>query len=267
MNVQIYVDNRNDTEMSKGLRRSKAMQDVDVEIVNVEEAASVGLPAKVLSHIVEHGQEGLPLTLVDGTVQFCGELPEEGAIDSLNQTTITGNDLVSGKGFTECDSYAEDSSVDFPTRSRIHLNLVVSDLESSINFYRVMLGQEPTKVKSGYAKFETEDPPLNLALQEDPHGGANSHFGIQVKATSVIRHSMDRYHKAGFRLYNEGQTSCCYALQDKTWVVDPDGRQWEVYAVLDNATDEGCEADCICYQDLQPSVPTSGADPLREKPA
>jgi hypothetical protein len=28
------------------------------------------------------------------------------------------------------------------------------------------------------------------------------------------------------------RSECCYALQDKFWLTDPDGNRWEIYAVL-----------------------------------
>lgn len=33
----------------------------------------------------------------------------------------------------------------------------------------------------------------------------------------------------------EDNVTCCYALQDKVWVDDPDGAQWGVYTVLADA--------------------------------
>ena len=30
------------------------------------------------------------------------------------------------------------------------------------------------------------------------------------------------------------QTTCCYAVQDKAWVNDPDGNEWEVFVVLED---------------------------------
>ena len=41
-------------------------------------------------------------------------------------------------------------------------------------------------------------------------------------------------------------TTCCYAVQDKAWVDDPDGAPWEVYTVLADASDEtdlGCSTE------------------------
>jgi len=45
------------------------------------------------------------------------------------------------------------------------------------------------------------------------------------------------------------QTSCCYALQDKAWVRDPDGNEWEVFTVLANVE----QSDNSCCQGQQTS--------------
>jgi len=122
---------------------------------------------------------------------------------------------------------------------KIHVALNVGDLGKSIEFYRGMFGIEPTKVREGYAKFDIADPPLNLALnqqvhQEAPpdHSGALSHLGIQVVSTDEVLLARDRWKAAGLAPRDEMQTDCCYAFQDKAWIRDPDGNEWEVFVVL-----------------------------------
>ena len=123
---------------------------------------------------------------------------------------------------------------------KAHLALNVKNVEQSIEFYKKMLGIEPSKVRSGYAKFDVQNPPLNLTLNQHPFNeqGALSHLGIQVASTEDVLTTKSNWEKAGLKTFDEMQTNCCYAIQDKTWVQDPDGNEWEVFVVLeDNLTE------------------------------
>jgi catechol 2,3-dioxygenase-like lactoylglutathione lyase family enzyme len=118
---------------------------------------------------------------------------------------------------------------------KAHLALNVRNVDQSIQFYRKMLGLEPSKVRTGYAKFDVHNPPLNLSLNESSvsgGGGALSHLGIQVSSTEDVLATRQKWNDAGLLTRDEMQTSCCYAVQDKTWVSDPDGNEWEVFVVL-----------------------------------
>lgn len=130
------------------------------------------------------------------------------------------------------------SAVQFETNSRIHIALAVKDLERSLAFYRTLLGQEPTKTRLRYAKFEVTEPPVNLSLNEvgGKTGPNNSvaHFGIQVKSTGAVSQANERLIAAGIATETEEKVTCCYAVQHKVWAADPDGNKWEVYVVLDD---------------------------------
>ena len=119
---------------------------------------------------------------------------------------------------------------------KAHVALNVSHVERSIEFYRKMLGIEPCKVRTGYAKFDVAVPPLNLTLNQHPprDRGALSHMGIQVASTEDVLATRARWRAAGLATRDEMQTNCCYAIQDKTWVADPDGNEWEVFVVLED---------------------------------
>src|SRR5260370_427985 len=122
---------------------------------------------------------------------------------------------------------------------KAHLSLNVRNVEQSIQFYRKMLGIEPSKVRTGYAKFDVDNPPLNLTLNEAVVRGraALSHLGIQLASTEDVLRMRQKWNEAGLPTNDEMQTSCCYAVQDKTWVRDPDGNEWEAFVVLeDNLT-------------------------------
>jgi catechol 2,3-dioxygenase-like lactoylglutathione lyase family enzyme len=127
-----------------------------------------------------------------------------------------------------------------------HVSINVRNVRESIEFYRKMLGIEPAKVRTGYAKFDVQNPPLNLALNELPFNerGALSHLGIQVASTDDVLAVRMRWADEGLITRDEMQTNCCYAIQDKTWVTDPDGNEWEVFVVLEDnllETDHGIE--------------------------
>lgn len=119
---------------------------------------------------------------------------------------------------------------------KAHLALNVSSVERSAEFYAKMLGIEPSKRRAGYAKFDVENPPLNLTLNERPNvtAGALSHLGIQVGSTDDVLALRARWREAGLATEDEMGVNCCYALQDKTWVRDPDGNEWEAFVVLED---------------------------------
>jgi catechol 2,3-dioxygenase-like lactoylglutathione lyase family enzyme len=129
---------------------------------------------------------------------------------------------------------------------KAHLALNVRNVAQSIEFYRKMLGIEPGKVRTGYAKFDVQNPPLNLTLNEHSFSerGALSHLGIQVASTEDVMAVREKWTNAGLLTRDEMQTSCCYALQDKTWVSDPDGNEWEVFVVLEDNLAETASCEC-----------------------
>lgn len=151
-----------------------------------------------------------------------------------------------------------ESAVQFQTESRIHMGLAVKNLEQSVAFYRVLFGQEPTKIRPGYAKFEVAEPPVNLSLNnvggETGPNNPVAHFGIQVKSTEAVQAVADRLEQAGLKTRAEENVTCCYAVQNKVWSADPDGNQWEVYVVLDNEGAHRHSSQSGCCVDLKQAV-------------
>jgi catechol 2,3-dioxygenase-like lactoylglutathione lyase family enzyme len=135
------------------------------------------------------------------------------------------------------------------------MGLAVSNLANSIEFYSQLLGQEPTKTRPGYAKFEVADPPVNLSLNEVRGAiGPNhpvAHFGIQVKSSDAVNAAKERLSAAGVPMKVEENVTCCYAVQDKIWVTDPDGNKWEVYVVLDNDGGQHASTTNACCSEIE----------------
>ena len=115
--------------------------------------------------------------------------------------------------------------------AKVHLHLHVSDLDKSRTFYEKFLGAGPVKVKDGYVKFLPEWAPVNLALSTGRHGGdgAINHVGVQVDSVAGVMDQLARVKAAGLPVVEEMGVNCCHANQDKFWVKDPDGVEWEVY--------------------------------------
>jgi predicted enzyme related to lactoylglutathione lyase len=132
---------------------------------------------------------------------------------------------------------------------RPHLALTVSDVERSIPFYEALFGVAPEKVKPGYAKFSVAEPAINFTLNAGERGetlGAFNHAGIQVQSTDDVLAARLRLQKAGLATFDEMDTTCCYARQDKIWVRDPDGTPWEVFVTHADADVEREPASACC---------------------
>ena len=140
---------------------------------------------------------------------------------------------------------------------KAHLALNVRDFGRSLDFYKKVFGIEPAKVRTGYAKFDVQSPPLNFTLNERPgvQAGAISHLGIQVASTGDVLALRERWQEAGLLPRDEMRTSCCYAVQDKAWVSDPDGNEWEVFAVLeDNLAESAGGSCCATNEGIRPDA-------------
>ncbi len=122
----------------------------------------------------------------------------------------------------------EAGTVRFP---RMHVSLYVRDLQNTLAFYTAFFGKLPAKIQPGYTKYELEEPGLIISFIENPAKvqAAFGHLGFQVDSVEELEHRMAAARRAGLEVREEMGTQCCYALQDKYWVTDPDGYQWEVY--------------------------------------
>lgn len=140
--------------------------------------------------------------------------------------------------------------------SRVQLALNVSDVDEAVEFYSRLFGAEPAKRRPGYANFAIVDPPLKLVLIQNGDGAARlNHLGVEVETTDDVGAAQRRLSGAGMATAVEDAVTCCYAVQDKVWVDDPDGAPWEIYTVLaDSETafgsqDEAKAAAACCGPD------------------
>lgn len=149
-----------------------------------------------------------------------------------------------------------ESAIEFPGKARIHIGLAVSSLDHSKRFYQTLLGHAPTKERRGYVKFETVDPSVNLSLNEIEDGAGlkgklPAHYGIQVQSSAAVIEAVGRFKRAGLDVKVEDKTTCCYSVQDKVWVHDPDGNQWEVFVVTDADAQLEMDSDSECCQSVE----------------
>jgi catechol 2,3-dioxygenase-like lactoylglutathione lyase family enzyme len=151
--------------------------------------------------------------------------------------------------------------------SRVQLALNVTDIDTAVEFYSKLFKAAPAKRRPGYANFAITEPPLKLVLIENPvgrgHGiaGALNHLGVEVETPEEVEAATARLVGEGLDPEVQESTTCCYAVQDKAWVDDPDGAPWEVYTVLDDAPDEtdlGCSTEACQPETVTVTLSGSG---------
>ncbi|MEQ9306513.1 MAG: ArsI/CadI family heavy metal resistance metalloenzyme [Marinoscillum sp.] len=114
---------------------------------------------------------------------------------------------------------------------KFHIGLHVSDINHTVEFYKHLFNQEPIKQKSDYAKFELDEPGLVISFIEAPDHVAKGfgHLGLRVSTSAQLAARKQDVESHLEIALEEKNTNCCYAQQDKFWVTDPDGYEWEVY--------------------------------------
>ena len=118
-----------------------------------------------------------------------------------------------------------------PSFPRMHISLYVKSIGETLDFYTKFFGKVPEKVKPGYAKWILEQPALVISFVEKPDRVefGFGHLGFQVETVGELKSKLELMNAYKFNTREEMGTSCCFALQDKFWIADPDGYQWEVY--------------------------------------
>ena len=145
--------------------------------------------------------------------------------------------------------------------SRVQLALNVADLDASIAFYTKLFGTEPAKIREGYANFAIADPPLKLVLftgMGEP--GSLNHIGVEVESSDDVAAVIARTEANGLEQTIQENTSCCFAVQDKTWVKGPEN-DWEFYTVLADAPAMSCGVDPSAVTESVESGPADQSAP------
>ncbi len=132
---------------------------------------------------------------------------------------------------------------------RFHIHVSIDDLNKSIGFYSKLFGCEPTKRKEDYAKWMLDDPKVNFAISSRGAQPGIDHLGIQVENADELEVLRERLKSADMQTLDEGETTCCYAKSDKTWVEDLSGIAWETYRTMEDAdifSDTASEETVCC---------------------
>ena len=139
---------------------------------------------------------------------------------------------------------------------KTHLNLATKDLDASVAFYRTLLQANPAKHFADYALFLTDEPGLELALDLNSQAKVveGAHYGVVVETAGEVDAAIDRFRTAGYAVDVETEETCCYAVQNKVWATDPDGRRWETYYVLAETEERDNEATTCCRTDAASEV-------------
>jgi hypothetical protein len=122
---------------------------------------------------------------------------------------------------------------------RLHVHVAVDDLQHSIGFYSALFAAKPSVTKPDYAKWMLDDPRVNFAISTRGRAAGLDHLGIQVENKDELHEVYDRLRKAGGDVMEQGQTACCYAKSEKSWIDDPTGISWETFLTTGENTDYG----------------------------
>ena len=119
---------------------------------------------------------------------------------------------------------------------RLHVHVSVWDLEASIRFYSQLFAADPTVRNGDYAKWMLEDPRVNFAISQRGGEGGVQHLGIQVSDRAELAEVYARLQRAARPVIEEGETICCYARSEKSWIDDPQGVRWETFLTTGEST-------------------------------
>jgi catechol-2,3-dioxygenase len=118
---------------------------------------------------------------------------------------------------------------------RMHVHVGVKNLEESVRFYNALFGAEPAKLKPDYAKWMLDDPHLNFAISTRAGTVGLDHMGLQVDDADELTALREHMSAANISTHSDGETTCCYAKSEKSWVEDPNGIAWEAYHTMADA--------------------------------
>lgn len=119
---------------------------------------------------------------------------------------------------------------------RLHVHVSVEDIAHSVRFYSALFAAKPSVVKPDYAKWMLEDPRVNFAISTRGREVGLDHLGIQVENTDELHEVYARLRDAGGNIVEQGETTCCYAKSEKSWIDDPAGIAWETFHTSGEST-------------------------------
>jgi len=122
---------------------------------------------------------------------------------------------------------------------RMHVHVAVENLQHAIGFYSALFATEPAVTKPDYAKWLLEDPRVNFAISTRGRQPGLDHLGIQAEDKDELNEIYARLQKAGGAVIEQGQTTCCYAKSEKSWIDDPAGIAWETFLTTGGSTNYG----------------------------
>jgi catechol 2,3-dioxygenase-like lactoylglutathione lyase family enzyme len=138
---------------------------------------------------------------------------------------------------------------------RLHVHVSVQDIDASVRFYSSLFAAEPAVLKSDYAKWMLDDPLVNFAISARGAPLGIEHLGIQVADNAELQQVHERLEKADRPVLEEGETVCCYANSEKSWIADPQGVRWEAFLTTGESTVYGNAAPASIATRC---LPTSG---------
>ena len=122
---------------------------------------------------------------------------------------------------------------------RMPVHVAVDDLQRSIGFYSALFATQPVVVKADYAKWMLDDPRVNFVISTRGKRPGLDHLGIQVESKDELGDVYARLRQAGGAIIEQGQTTCCYAKSEKSWIDDPAGISWETFFTTGESTQYG----------------------------
>jgi catechol 2,3-dioxygenase-like lactoylglutathione lyase family enzyme len=122
---------------------------------------------------------------------------------------------------------------------RLHVHVAVDDLQRSVGFYSALFAAQPAVLKPDYAKWMLDDPRVNFAISTRGREPGLDHLGIQAENADELKEIYARLRMADGEIIEQGQTTCCYAKSEKSWIDDPSGIAWETFLTTGDSTDYG----------------------------
>ncbi len=110
---------------------------------------------------------------------------------------------------------------------RLHVNLLVKDVEQSIAFYSHLFAAHPTVQRGDYAKWMLDDPRVNFSIIGPSDAPGLGHLGIQAESEAELAELHENMQRTQGPASEVADATCCYARGKKGWATDPQGIAWE----------------------------------------